>query len=124
MRTCDPKIGSYTPPSLFSDGWKNCSDRILSDPELSVLAKGLNFAVTPAKLPIVDIVTTTEVACLNLSEGDASELRAKVVNLVSCPNANNIDSYLSNEERKDLQDLQKDKDIQLLPAVKGRLVVV
>ena len=91
LRTCDPQIGSYTlgslyrPPSLFSDGWKNCSDRILSDPELSVLAKGSNFALTPAKLPIVDIVTTTEVACRNLSEGDASELRAKVVNLVSRP---------------------------------------
>ena len=84
----------------------------------------MNFAVTPAKLPIVDIVTTTEVACRNLSEGDASELRAKVVNLVSRPSANNIDSNLSKEERKALQDLQKDKDIQLLPADKGRLVVV
>ena len=119
-----PKNGSNIASDCISKWVKNCSDRILSDPELSVLAKGLNFAVTPAKLPIVDIVTTTEVACRNLSEGDASELRAKVVNLVSRPNANNIDSNLSKEERKALQDLQKDEDIQLLPADKGRLLVV
>ena len=48
---------------------KNCSNRILSDPELSVLAKGLNIDVTPAKLPIVDIVTTTEIACRNPGGG-------------------------------------------------------
>ena len=60
----------------------------------------------------------------NLLEGDASQLKAKVVNLVSRANANNIDSNLSKEERKALQDLQKDKDIQLLPEDKGRLVVL
>ena len=92
-------------------------------PQNRVIHSG-HFAVTPAKLTIVDIVTTTEVACRNLSEGDASELRAKIFNLVSRPNANNIDSNLSKEERKALQDLQKDKDIQLLPADKGRLVVL
>ena len=119
-----PKKGSNIAWNCISKWVKNCSDRILSDPELSVLAKGLNFTVTPAKLPIVDIVTTTEVACRNLSGSDASELRAKVVNLVSRPNANNIDSNLSKEDRKALQDLQKDKDIQLLPADKGRVVVV
>ena len=35
----------------------NCSQRILSDPELSVLKKGLNFAMTPKKLPVVDLIT-------------------------------------------------------------------
>ena len=34
---------------------KNCSDRILNDPELHVLAKGLNFAVTPDKTPVEEI---------------------------------------------------------------------
>ncbi|XP_072019492.1 uncharacterized protein [Amphiura filiformis] len=40
------------------------------------------------------------------------------------PKANNIESNLSKEERKALEDLKKDKDIRILPADKGRLVVV
>ena len=46
---------------------KNCSDHILSDPELSVLKKALNFAVTPKRLPMVDVVTATESACRQLA---------------------------------------------------------
>ena len=48
-----------------------CSDCILSDPELSVLKKGLNFVVTPRQVPVVDMITITETACRNLSKGDA-----------------------------------------------------
>ena len=36
-----------TAQQVMSRWVKNLSDRILSDPELSVLKKGLNFAVTP-----------------------------------------------------------------------------
>ena len=118
------KKGSNIASECIAKWVKNCSDRLLNDSELSVLVKGLNFAVTPRELPIVDIVTSTESACRKLSEGDASELRAKVVNLLSRPNTKNIDSNLSNDERKALQQLQKDKDIKILPADKGRLVVV
>ena len=48
---------------------KNCSDRILSDPELSVLKKGLYCAVTPKRLPVVDLVTAIESACRQLGGG-------------------------------------------------------
>ena len=34
----------------------NCSDRILSDLELSVLKKGLNFTVTPRQVPVFDMI--------------------------------------------------------------------
>ena len=66
---------------------ENCSDRLLNDSEPSVSDKGLNFAVMSRELLVVDIVTSTESACRRLSEDDASELRAKVVNLISRPNA-------------------------------------
>ena len=39
---------------------RNCSEGILSDPEQSVLKKGLNFAVTPKTIPVVEIVTKWE----------------------------------------------------------------
>ena len=45
---------------IMSRWVKNCSDHLLSDPELSVLMKGLNFAVTPRKVPVVEIVTATK----------------------------------------------------------------
>ena len=41
----------------------NYSDCLLSDPELSVLKKGLNFVVTHHRVPVVEIVTATESAC-------------------------------------------------------------
>ncbi|XP_072038548.1 uncharacterized protein [Amphiura filiformis] len=118
------KKGNNIASECISKWVKNCSDRLLNDSELSVLVKGLNFAVTPAKLPVVDIVTSTESACRKLPPGEAGELRAKVVNLVTRPNCNKIDSNLSKEEREALQQLQKDQSIQILPADKGRLVVI
>ena len=44
---------------IMSRWVKNCSDHILSDPELSVLKKRLNFAVTPRQVPVVDMITIT-----------------------------------------------------------------
>ena len=60
---------------------KNCSDRLLSDPELSVLKKSLNFAVTPQKVPAVhmETVTAMESVCRSLDSDDAHELKAKVL---------------------------------------------
>ena len=40
---------------IMSRWVKNCSECNLSDPELSVLKKGLNFAVTPRQDPMIDM---------------------------------------------------------------------
>ena len=60
---------------------KTCSDYLLIDLELSVLKKWLNFANTPRRVPVVEIVTAMKSACRSLDSGDAHELRAKVVHL-------------------------------------------
>ena len=66
--------GSNIASNCISKWVKTFSDKLLSDPKLSVLAKGLYFArSTPAKLPILDIVTTTEVACRNLSQANSEQ---------------------------------------------------
>ncbi|XP_072048677.1 uncharacterized protein [Amphiura filiformis] len=110
--------------SLASDcisKWvKNCSERLLNDSELSVLVKGLNYAVAPTEIPVVDIITSTESACRKLPERDASELRSKVVGLLSRPKK--LESNLSADEHKALKQLKKDQDIRILPADKGRLL--
>ena len=61
---------------------QNCSDHMLSDPELSVLKKGLNFAMTPRQVPVIDMITITETPCRNLNKGDANEVRAKMSTIV------------------------------------------
>jgi len=38
----------------------NISKRDLDVPERSVLSKGLNFAVSPSRIPVEDFVITTE----------------------------------------------------------------
>ncbi|XP_072023068.1 uncharacterized protein [Amphiura filiformis] len=116
------KFNNNIAADCISKWVKNCSQRILSDPELHVLARGLNFAVTEDEVPIVEFITATESACRNLPETQANELRSKVVNLVSKPKK--IDSNISKDERKALQDLRKDQSIRILPADKGRLCVI
>ena len=86
---------------------KNCSDRILADPELSILKKGLKFAITPKRLPIVDIITATESACRSLKSGDANELRAKVVNIIN-KHEKIKDQNVSKEEWKAIENLKAD----------------
>ena len=102
---------------------KNCSDRILSDPELCVLKKGLNFAVTPRKVPVVDIVTATESACRSLNNGDANELRSKVVNILN-KNEKVKEQNVGKDEWDAIDNLRKDDSIIVLPADKGRVTVV
>ena len=80
------KVNNSLANECMSKWVKNCSDRILSDPELSVLKKGLNFAVTPRRVPVIDIVTVTESACRQLNNSDSNSLRAKVLNLLEHSN--------------------------------------
>ena len=47
-----------------------------------MLKKGLNFAITSHRFPVVEIVTATESACNSLGSGDAHELMSKVVQLL------------------------------------------
>jgi hypothetical protein len=91
--------------SCISKWVKNCSKRILNDPELKVLAKGMNFAVSPKKIPVVEIVTATEMACKRLEEGQASELRAKVSTVLK--NSKLPPPNISKEERNAIDSLRK-----------------
>ena len=53
-----------TDSSVNTDKWViNLSDRSISDTERDVLMKGLNFAVTPERLPVEDIVSARESVC-------------------------------------------------------------
>ena len=86
----------------------NNSKKQLTENETSVLKKGLNFAITPTKLPIVDIIAQTESAARKLPPTAADSLRSEVVRTVK--NAKLPPSNINKDERKALFDLKKDKE--------------
>ena len=71
-----PQGSSYEEPN---PKWViNLSNKPLTPAERSVLAKGLNFVVTPRQPPNLEYITTIEAVCTKLSQQDAEELRADV----------------------------------------------
>ncbi|XP_041472626.1 uncharacterized protein LOC121421891 [Lytechinus variegatus] len=108
-----------------SSGWvRNLSSTELTDKEVSVSSKGLNFAVTPQRLPITEIITATESAIhkARLDTAQAEELRHTVsaaVKHAKLPAAN-----ITAEENSAIEELNKNTDIAIVPADKGRCLVV
>ena len=101
---------------------KNLSSRPLTKDEINLLRKGGGFAITPTELPNIDYITATEQACRNLAKGEANCLRAEMIeemNKAKIPKSN-----LSKDERKAMKTLKDDKNIMILPADKGKCLVI
>ena len=103
----------------------NLSGVSLSDDEVSVLRKGLNFVPTPTSVPVADFVSAVESVCRSddVTPDVANRLRfevTKALNSFRPPQSKN----LSKGEWKALRDLQDRQDIMILPADKGRSVCV
>ncbi|XP_039871211.1 uncharacterized protein LOC120723669 [Simochromis diagramma] len=108
-----------------ADKWvKNLSDRQFTQTEKNILAKGLNFAVTPRQIPLVELITATETAIRNnnIAEVEAEQLRTKVSACLS--NAKPPASNITMEEKKALTSLSDDNNIIILLADKGRCTVL
>ncbi|XP_072016889.1 uncharacterized protein [Amphiura filiformis] len=111
--------------SLAKERWvKNLSSRTLSVVEKDVLSRGLNFSVTPDRIPHVELITATESAIKHnqLDVAKADELRAQVT--ACLVNAKLPPSNISKEQRTAISTLGKDNNILVLPADKGRCTVV
>ena len=109
----------------IKDRWViNKSDRTLNQHELSILQRGLNFAVSPTALPVNDMITAIESACkiIGPDTEEATHLRSECVNILKrhkLPPSN-----ITKEEREALQTLKKDSSVMILPADKGRATVI
>jgi hypothetical protein len=101
----------------------NVSSKELSDTEVSVLKKGLNFAITPKKMPIKEVITSTETACYYLRNPEiAQSLRGEVVKVlksVKMPKSN-----CTREEIAAINTIKRDDSIRVLPADKGKATVI
>ena len=100
----------------------NLSKYELSDSQSQVLAKGLNFAVTPKTVPIDEYIVATEQASWFLPEDKRTELRSEVNGVLK--NARVPKSNLNKEQAKAIAILKGEKSIKILAADKGRATVV
>ena len=118
----------HIPPEetkAVKDRWViNKSDHQLSEPEHTLLQNGLNFAVTPTSLPTDELITSVESAtkCVGLDSDEASEIRSKASELLR--KAKLPKSNITQQERETIKSLKDNKDIMVIPADKGRAVVV
>ena len=105
----------------------NLSKYKLNSAKTSVLAKGLNYAVSPQDVCAEEFVLATELVCKNLPQADGVQLRSKIANVLKTsklPQQN-----VTKEEKQAIKELKKKKkkkkeSIIILPADKGKSTVV
>src|SRR5579859_3284631 len=100
----------------------NISKKSLSAEEMSLLNKGLNYAMPPRKLPMIDIATALEDASNVINQEDREMFRAqcrKALEKSKLPQSN-----ITRSEAQALKQLKKDDSIKILPADKGNATVV
>ena len=100
----------------------NRSSRPLSDNETKLLAKGLNFAISPDKIPVEDFILQSEEASISLPPAQRPAFRAEILTVLR--NAKPPKSNITREDRQALKSLSKADDVLILPADKGRCTVV
>ncbi|XP_072025236.1 uncharacterized protein [Amphiura filiformis] len=101
----------------------NKSDRELNDDEKSLLAKGMNYAVSPTSIPTIDLITGVELACNKLTDKtEKDQVRAEAVKVIGSSHAPK--SNLTPGERKAMKNLRTDESVTILPSDKGRCTVV
>ena len=120
-----PSTGrSTTANSNIKQNWvHNLSNRTLSNPEHQVLGKGFKFAITPHKVPILDLVTGVEFGLRQVRDAaQVMTVRSKVSEILK--SAKVPESNLSHEEKMALKQLKNDNSIKILKADKGNSTVV
>ncbi|XP_071440274.1 uncharacterized protein [Hetaerina americana] len=100
----------------------NFTDYQLTNAHISILSKGLNFAIAPTKIPKEEIVTEVEYAIRKLPKGDADEIREDVARILR--NARPPKMNITGAERRALSDLRGNENILILPADKGNSTVL
>ena len=110
-------------PRVDKNKWViNLSSRPLSDTEVSLLKKGLNFAVTPTTIPATEIVAKVETAIRTLDSEQADTIRRTVNSVLQ--QAEPPKPNITKEMHEALNNLKQDDSIMILPADKGRASVV
>ena len=123
MRQEQASVSPPTPSFVDKSNWVvNLSSRSLNEAEVSLLKKGLNFAVTPADIPATEIIAKVESAVRQLDAERADTVR-RAVNAI-LQQAEPPKPNITKEQQDAFKSLKEDKSIMILPADKGRASVV
>ena len=101
----------------------NISKRDLTPVEITALRKGLNFSITPDKVPVSKILSSIETGIHNLSQSAKDTIRVSVASTLKTCNLP-ATANITREEERALDDLTKNEEVTFVPADKGRSVVV
>jgi len=95
----------------------NLTQKELSADEQSVLSKGGDFAIVPAKLPVEEIIENVKSGIRSLPIHTAEHIRAETSRILQ--RAKPPKDNLTFGERTALKTLNQDREILILPADKG-----
>ena len=96
-----------TTTTIVQSKWvKNLSKAPLTEAQMSLLAHGPNFAITPRSPSYGEYITVVEQVCLNLEPQNAEELMAEIRGALR--HAHNPRKNITKEEAQTLADLRKD----------------
>ena len=110
-------------PQVDKNKWViNLSSRPLSDTEVSLLKKGLNFPLIPSNIPVTEIVAKVESTMRTLDSEQADTVR-RTVNVI-LQQAKPPKPNITKDMQEALKNLKQDDTITVLPADKGRASVV
>ena len=116
---------SSVSPTTFVDKTKwviNLSSRTLNEAEVSLLKKGLNFAVTPTSVPATESIAKIESAVRLLDAERADTVRRSVNTILQ--QAQPPTPNITKEQQEALKSLKEDNSIMVIPADKGRASVI
>ena len=122
--TSTQQTDSIPPATQEPHRWvRNLSKYNPTPDEISLLAKGGNFAISPKCIPFDDFVVATEEACRKIGhKGEAAALKAEVAEILK--EAKAPPSNLTMKERKAIKTLKENDDIVIVPADKGKCTVI
>ena len=84
--------------------------------------KGANFAITPKHIPTDEFIVATEEAEKYMSKSEGLAMKAEIVEVIST--AKKPVSNITKSQRDAIKELKENKDIIIVPADKGRCLVV
>ena len=115
IREKQAAVSPVDTPYVDKTNWViNLSSRSLSDADITLLKKELNFAVTPANIPDTEIIAKVETAVRQLDAEQADTVRRAVNGILQ--QAELPEPNITKEMRDALKSLKEDQSIMVLPA--------
>ena len=115
IREKQAAVSPVDTPYVDKTNWIiNLSSRSLSDADITLLKKELNFAVTPANIPDTEIIAKVETAVRQLDAEQADTVRRAVNGILQ--QAELPEPNITKEMRDALKSLKEDQSIMVLPA--------